>query len=279
MTNGGIGLEKPKSIHAGHRERIRERARQEGLAAFSEHEVLELLLTYAIPQKDVNPLAHELAARFGSVAGVFEADEEELMRVPGVGRNAALLLSLMPQLMRYYQTNALGDKPVVMNLRQAYACCAPLFMGARQEHLYMLCLNKSGRVLHAALLHTGTVDQVALYPRIVVQTALRHGAHAVLLAHNHPGGNREPSFSDRRATEDVSAALKLLDIKLIDHLVFSGGNAYSMSHGAVIAGNTENNFSYMREAVGGAAGVLCEEMESEWIGIEPDLPRRKGESD
>ena len=268
MTDGVIGLDKQKSIHAGHRERIRERARQEGLTAFSEHEVLELLLTYAIPQKDVNPLAHELVARFGSLSGTLDADEEELLRVPGIGRNAALLLSLMPQLMRYYQRNALGEKPMVTNLSQAYAACAPLFLGAKQEHLYMLSMNKSGRVLHVSLLHTGTVDQVALYPRIVVETALRHGAHAVLLAHNHPGGSREPSLSDRRATGDVASALSMLGIKLIDHLVFSGAQAYSMSRDVLVAGEGEADFGYMRRAEENAAGARLEEQESEWIAMD-----------
>lgn len=261
-------MEKQKSIHAGHRERIRERARQEGLAAFCEHEVLELLLTYAIPQKDVNPLAHELVARFGSLANVLDADEEELMRVQGVGRNAALLLSMMPQLMRYYQTNSLGEKPVVMNLAQAYACCAPLFLGAKHEYLYMISLNKGGRVLHVSLLHTGTVDQVSLYPRIVVQTALRHGAHAVLLAHNHPGGSLEPSFSDRRATENVAHALSLLSIKLIDHLVFSGAEAYSMARSVAFSGDTEADIGYLCKEEPGLNGALCEGEESEWIAME-----------
>lgn len=266
----GLAGEKEKSIHAGHRERIRERARREGLAAFSEHEVLELLLTYAIPQKDVNPLAHELVARFGSLANVLEADETELLRVSGVGRNAALLLSLMPQVMRYYQTNAQGEKPIVMNLKQAFAYCAPLFLGAKQEHLYMICLNKSGNVLHVALLHTGTVDQVALYPRIIVQTALRHDAHAVLLAHNHPSGVLLPSFADRKATTGVTEALASVDITLVDHLIFAGAQAYSITRGREIGEDTDDDFSYIRPVSGNGAGVLFETQENEWIAMKTE---------
>ena len=91
-----------KTVHAGHRARLRERFLKEGLSGFSEHEVLELLLMFAIPQKDVNPLAHALIGRFGSLSAVLEASPAELMRVAGVGQNAAALLSLMPQLMGYY---------------------------------------------------------------------------------------------------------------------------------------------------------------------------------
>ena len=89
-------MDENKGIHAGHRQRMKERFRREGLDGFSEHEVLELLLMYAIPQRDVNPLAHTLIKRFGSLAGVLEAHESDLTQVPGVGENAALLLTLMP---------------------------------------------------------------------------------------------------------------------------------------------------------------------------------------
>ena len=144
--------EKEKSIHAGHRERIRNRLRNEGLASFSEHEVLELLLTYAIPRQDVNPMAHELIARFGRLSNVLEADESELLQVKGLGANAALLLTMMPQLMRYYQMNALGERPVIVNLSDAEAYCAPLFLGAHEEHIYLICLDQKGHVLHLSLL-------------------------------------------------------------------------------------------------------------------------------
>ena len=92
-----------KAVHAGHRARMRERFMKEGLSGFSEHEVLELLLMFAIPQRDVNPLAHRLIDRFGSLSAVLESSPAELTRVDGVGENAAVLLSLMPQLLSYYQ--------------------------------------------------------------------------------------------------------------------------------------------------------------------------------
>jgi len=223
----GIKEEKG-NIHAGHRERLRARLREEGLASFSEHEVLELLLTYAIPRQDVNPLAHELIARFGRLSHVLEAAESELLAVKGMGANAALLLTMMPQLMRYYQLNAMGERPVILNLADAKSYCAPLFLGAQEEHLYMICLNQQGHVMHLSLLHTGTVDEVTLYPRTVVETALRHNAHSVILAHNHPGGMAQPSQADIDATKGVTAALYLIGIKLVDHLIFAGTSVYSM---------------------------------------------------
>ena len=175
-----------KKVHAGHRARMKERFMKEGLSGFSEHEVLELLLMFAIPQKDVNPLAHALIRRFGSLSAVLEASPAELMRVAGVGQNAAALLSLMPQLMGYYQHSAMGAKPSITNLSGAKRYAGALFFGVHEECVYMICLDQSGRVLSPALLHKGTIDQVQIYPREVVETALRYHAHAVLLAHNAP---------------------------------------------------------------------------------------------
>lgn len=147
-----------KAVHAGHRARLRERFLKEGLSGFSEHEVLELLLMFAIPQKDVNPLAHALIGRFGSLSAVLEASPAELMRVAGVGQNAAALLSLMPQLMGYYQHSAMGAKPSITNLSGAKRYAGALFFGVHEECVYMICLDQSGRVLSPALLHKGTID-------------------------------------------------------------------------------------------------------------------------
>ena len=262
--------EKKTSIHAGHRERIRNRLRNEGLASFSEHEVLELLLTYAIPRIDVNPLAHELIARFGRLSNVLEADPSELLQVKGMGDNAALLLTMMPQLVRYYQMNALGERPVIISVADAKAYCAPLFVGAHEEHIYMVCLNQKGNVLHLSLLQTGTIDEVPLYPRKVVETALRHNAHSVILAHNHPGGVALASQADIETTRNIAAALQAIGIKLSDHLIFAGGVSYSMMSKRVLDGNQEDGtVSYVAGKQAGRRVGLREEQD-EWLTMLPE---------
>jgi len=258
---------KVTSIHAGHRQRIRERLRTAGLNAFSEHEVLELLLTYAIPRVDVNPLAHELIATFGSLNAVLDADESELMRVKGMGESAALLLTMMPQLMSRYQLSALGDRPVIMTLADAKAYCAPLFIGASEEHIYMICLDQAGHVLHRTLLYTGTVNRVELPPRTVVETALRHHAHAVILAHNHPSGIPEPSQADLDVTRRIGTALYMIGIKLVDHLVFAGANAFSIKRECVIESGIDE-LCYVSNMAADSANALREE-QYEWIAFAP----------
>ena len=262
--------EKEKSIHAGHRERLRQRLRTAGLAPFSEHEVLELLLTYAIPQRDVNPLAHELIAVFGSLNAVLGADENELLRVKGMGKSAALLLTMMPQLMRYCQMNALGERPRIVTLHDARTYCAPLFFGVTQEQIYMLCLDQAGHVLHRSLLHTGMVDRVALHPRMVVETALRHKAYSVILAHNHPSGVASPSQPDLDVTKQITTALYLIGIQLVDHMIFAGREAYSMVRGRCLSGEQEDAaFSYVVSAADRRDSGLRDE-EYEWVSLAPD---------
>ena len=262
--------DREKTLHSGHRERLRERLRTAGLSAFPEHEVLELLLTYAIPQRDVNPLAHELIAAFGSLNAVLCADENELLRVKGLGKNAALLLTMMPQLMRYCQMRALGERPKILTLADAAAYCAPLFGGVAEERIYMICLNQAGHVLHRSLLHTGTVDQVALHPRTVVETAIRHSAYAVILAHNHPGGMAEPSQPDIDVTQRIATALHLIGIQLVDHMIFAGPEAYSMVRGHPVssAREDEDNRYAVSAAKQGADGLR--EQEYRWISFAPD---------
>lgn len=252
------------SIHAGHRARLRERFRQEGLSAFSEHEVLELLLTYAIPQRDVNPLAHALIARFGSLAGVLEAEESELVQVNGVGQTAASLLCLMPQLMGRYQRSAMGERPIILDLASAKRYVAALYVGVHEECVYMICLDQSGRVLSPALLHRGTIDQVTLYPREVVEAALRHHAHAVLLAHNHPSGGAEPSQADYDTTHTVINALRVIGVRVVDHLILSAGGVSSMMERSQLDG-AQQEMSYMirSRSVPGKPGTLREEQEIE----------------
>ena len=259
-----------KSIHSGHRERIRNRLRNEGLSSFSEHEVLELLLTYAIPRQDVNPLAHELIARFGRLSNVLEADEKELLQVRGMGANAALLLTMMPQLMRYYQINAIGERPVILNLADAKAYCTPLFLGAHEEHIYLVCLDQKGHVRHLSLLQTGTIDEVPLYPRKVVETALRHNAHSVILAHNHPSGAAEASQADIDTTKAIASALMMIGIKFVDHLIFAGETCFSMTRERKLDQKTDDeSVSYVGGNMKVRLGGLREETD-EWIALTAD---------
>ncbi len=216
-------------MHKGHRERLRTRLMNEGLQGFAPHEVLELLLCFSIPQRDMNPLAHELLSRFGSLSGVLEASPEELQRCPGVGGHASALLTMIPQLTGYYMRDRLRERPTLCNATQAGAYCETLFFGLSSEAVYMICMDAQARVIHPALVQNGTIDESAVYARDLVETALRHHAHTVLLAHNHPGGSLMPSTADYEVTRMAIDALRVVDVRVIDHIIVSEEGFLSMS--------------------------------------------------
>lgn len=243
-------MSKEGEIHKGHRARLRDRLLREGLQGFAPHEVLELLLCFAIPQRDVNPLAHALLHTFGSLSGVLEATPEELQRCPGIGENTAALLALMPQLSGYYLRDRLRERPKLCTASDAGAYCKTLFFGVANESVYLVCLDGQARVIHPALVRSGTIDEAPLYPREVVETALRHRAHSVVLAHNHPGGDVTPSTADYDATRTVLTALAVVDIRVIDHIIVAEKGFFSMAQQDMLPQGAA-----VRAAVGGEVYV------------------------
>lgn len=221
-------------MHSGHRKRLKARYLREGLDGFAPHEVLELLLTYAIPQKDVNPLAHDLIDHYGSLSAVLETSAEELKHFPGVGESTAVLLSMLPKLAGYYMRDRFRDRPVINTAVEAARYCQTLFFGLDYEAVYLLCLDAQGRLLHPALLQKGTIDESPVYARNVVETALRHKAYAVVLTHNHPGGGIVPSPADYQVTRMVVDALQTVDIRTIDHIIVAEGEYLSMAQQSIL---------------------------------------------
>lgn len=217
------------SEHAGHRQRMRERFLRQGLDGFAPHEILELLLFYAIPQKNVNPLAHSLIDRFGSLHGVLEASVEELMKVDGMGEYAATLISLMEPIARKLEESRAEKLTQLSNHRMAEEHCLRLLHGLRHECFYAVCLNGQMQIIHNALIAQGTLSEVQAYPRLVLDAVLRHNAHAVVLCHNHPGGQLAPSQADIDATAELEAALGHIGVALADHIIVANGNTLSMS--------------------------------------------------
>lgn len=217
-----------ESIHKGHRERLKQRFLQEGLDNFTDIQVLELLLFYAIPVKDTNPLAHALLDRFGSLAQVLEADAEELKKVPGIKDHAATLLSLVIDLCRYYQVNCAQQTEILTTLDACANYLVPRFFGRTKETVFILCLDAKCKVLCCKELGEGTVNATTISVRKVVEMALAANATTVVLAHNHPSGIAVPSNEDIQTTRRIAAALHAVEIYLADHIVVAEGDYVSM---------------------------------------------------
>ena len=184
-------------IHDGHREKMRRRFLETGLEGFADHEALELLLYYAIPRRDTNPIAHALMERYDSLSGVLNAPVEDLEKVEGIGESAAILLSLVSRLSRKARIADASQETILNSSERAGAYLLERFAGERRELVFLLCLDRKGRLLACKRLAEGDVASADLNIRKVVEMALLTSASAVILAHNHPSGVAGPPPATR----------------------------------------------------------------------------------
>lgn len=225
MANG-VKTEK-KNVHAGHRDRLRQRFLKEGLENFQDHNVLELLLFYSIPRKDTNEEAHNLMDRFGSLSGVFNASYEELCEVKGISENSATLIKMMPELFKKYEVDIVKNDDVVLNTSKLIAqYVAPFFKGETKEKMYLLCLDSSCKVISFNLISEGVVNSAPLNIRSIMEISLKNNASKLILVHNHPSGVVAPSRSDVDATMGIQNLMEKVGIKLSDHIIIGHGDDY-----------------------------------------------------
>ena len=223
-----------KNPHGGHRERLRERFLTEGLDNFEEHNILELLLFYALPRRDTNELAHSLIERFGSLAGVLDAMPVDLCQEIGVSKSTAALLSLMPALFRRYQLSGTKRGACLNSTEKMGAYLLPLFTGLRNEVVYLVCLDSKCKPLYCRQLHEGTVNAALINTRKVVEAALSHNATGVVLAHNHLSGVATPSAEDEKTTRRMQTALDAVGVRLLDHVIVAGEDYVSLAQRGLI---------------------------------------------
>ena len=218
-----------ENLHKGHRKKVRERFIKDGLDSFEDHQVLELLLFYAIPQKDTNNLAHKMLNEYKTLAKLFEAEPLDIMERCSVSENTAILISLLPSIAKcYLKTKREEDKLLLNNPNAAGKYAVPMFIGMQYESFVIFCLNAQNKVLHEEVIQRGTLSEVPVYPRKIVELALLHKAHSIILAHNHPGGSLTPSQDDINITKTIISALEVLEIKVRDHIIVAGEEYLSL---------------------------------------------------
>ena len=217
------------AVHDGHRERLKERFRSEGLDGFTEVQVLELLLFYSVPRKDTNEIAHALLEKFGTLAQVLDANPADLEKVPGMGSSSALFLKLLSAAGRRYQISRTESATILRTLEQCGAYLQPRFFGRKHEAVFLLWLDAKCKVLACKQVGEGSVNSAGVPIRRIVETALSANATMVVLAHNHPSGLALPSADDIQTTKRLAVALDTVEITLIDHLVFSDDDYVSMA--------------------------------------------------
>jgi len=219
--NGDVG-----SVQ-GHRKRLRARFAAHGFDGFHDYEVIELLLTYAIPRIDVKPIAKRLLKVFGTLAGVFDAPVVELTQVQGLGEKAAVFLTLIKQAELRYLASDLPGKKVFDRPDKVKAHLRFLVQGRGMECFGAIFTDQQHRHLATQIMFEGTVDRTAVYPRNLMKRALELDAKGLVIFHNHPGGTPHASEEDIALTRRMVEACAPLDIKVLDHFLIAGTEVLS----------------------------------------------------
>ena len=217
-----------------HRSRLRERLLKAGRQAFADYELLELLLTYAIPRKDTKPLAKRLLKRFGSFAAIFDQPRERLLEIEGVGpQTCTFLFAIREFLVRYLEQEVECAKAI--SSPEDIAEFVRTHLGtAQRECLMILYLNDANRLAHHVIVSEGTVDRAPFYPREILKTAFLRNATGLIMVHNHPSGDPIPSENDHRITSRMEKLAAEFEIKVYDHLIVTPHKVFSLKTGRLL---------------------------------------------
>ena len=218
-------------IHNGHRDRMRERFLASGGEGFADHELLEMLLYYAIPRRDTNEIAHELIEECGSLSAVLEAPAERLSRVPHIKENATIYLKLLAELSKRYTTEKIMPQKNPMQMvydstEKVTGVLYPRFIAQTREVMFAMLFDGGMHMLDLFCIGEGSIGSVSITVRAIAERAYQRNAASVVIAHNHPGGVAIPSPEDIRMTRDLTTALGVMGIQLVEHFVFADSSYY-----------------------------------------------------
>jgi DNA repair protein RadC len=224
----GNGVPRNSSA-SGHRKRLRERFLQADLTGFQDYEVVELLLSLGTPRKDCKQPAKDAIKRFKSLRGVLEASPEELQQIDGIGPHSAFSIKLVQEVARAYLKEKIVDKPVYQSSSEIFDYLYHSMRGLKKEVFKIIYLNAQNQIIDTNDLASGTINSSIISPREVIEGVIRHNALSLILAHNHPSGNPEPSRSDKDLTRDLVYATSIMQVRVLDHLIIGDNRYFSFS--------------------------------------------------
>ena len=219
-----------KHLHYGHRERLRKQVQESGLESLHEHQVLEYLLTFVLPQKDTNELAHQLINKFGSFAGTLEADVNSLKQVKGVGEVVSHFLSEFRSFYIYYQKRRKKPIEVIKDMGSAKQFILPLLSNLNHEEVYMIGMDGNNKVVLSKRVSVGGINQANVTVRIMMDELYKHKVSNFIMAHNHPTGPSVPSAEDNKFTKALVFGLAVGNINFLDHLIVGTDGVFSYHH-------------------------------------------------
>ena len=228
MADNSVKGDKKVNIHKGHREKVKQRYYESGLSNMPDHNILELLLFFGIPQKDTNPLAHELIEKFGSFSGVLEASKTDLQSVKGMTESAACLLTLFLPVYKRYVNDLNKKRRKFASAKEMADYLRTLYLDTNNERVYALCLDNKDEMVACRVLSDGDIDSSAFDIRKLASVVLEVKAKKVVLSHNHPNGSLIPSKGDAIATKAAFDLLNLLKVQLVDHIIVTDKSYFSM---------------------------------------------------
>ncbi len=223
-----------QSRGAGHRDRLRQRFLERGLAGFSDAEILEILLSFGTPRKDCKEPARALLHQFKTFPGVLDAGKNELLRIKGIGPKNSFALGFIKSAAEHYLKQRLKSRHYLTSSNQVIDYLTHAMRGLRVEVFSAIYLDSSLAIIDSEQVAEGTVNVNTVYPREIIKRALGHNASALIVAHNHPSGSLTPSSQDRRLTEHLCLACQMMQIRLLDHLIIGDGH-YSFADEGVMS--------------------------------------------
>lgn len=214
---------------SGHRDRIRKKYLKNGINTFQEYEILELLLTYAIPRKDTKDLAKNLLKKFKNIESVLKADKDELLKIDGIGEATLTFFKLMADLPTIFYENSLRNNDIIkiQNKESLIKYLRSLIGYEKIEKFFVLYLNNSNELIYCLEKFSGTIDRSAIYPREIYKDVIKYNAKSLIIAHNHPSGSLRPSKSDLDITKEIAEGLKNFDAVLIEHIIITNNSYFS----------------------------------------------------
>jgi DNA repair protein RadC len=218
-----------EETHKGHRKRLRDKFLKSGLAGFHDYEIVELLLSLGTPRKDCKVLAKEAVKRFHSLRGVLEAPARELQQINGIGEHSAFGIKLVQEVAREFLKARILEKPFYRSSQEVFDYLYHAMRGLKREIFKVIYLNSQNQIIDTVDLAEGTVNSSAVSPRGVIEGALKSSSTALIFVHNHPSGNPEPSPNDKGLTRELVYAGKLLQLRVLDHIIIGDNKYYSFA--------------------------------------------------
>ena len=218
----------------GHRRRLREKFLRAGLNAFLDYEIIELLLTLGTPRRDCKEQAKKALREFRSLRGVLEADVHELQKIKGIGSHNIFGIRLVQEVSRRFLKDKMMIRPYCRSSREVFDYLYHSLRDLKKENFKVLFLDPKNQIIEEKTLFEGTVDSSAVYPREIMKDALRYDATSLIFVHNHPSGDPEPSLCDREITKELVFSAKVMQLKVLDHIIIGNNCFFSFADRGLI---------------------------------------------